>query len=234
MLIPLIALESLDMANVRFTDTAINIDLLDKVICRNLLQIRTVVNYYVDKPVFIRLASTSTRFRTLHLDRTSLIGITSSLPSHVPLVASIVHLTWTPSRVPVSEDDRDSVLTFVGAMTSLETLLMPMWTIGDYSTFLWGSIRPGTDKTVFDREPVDTSLLATLAALTHLRAVELIVQIGTLDDDPIASYVRAGPALRAVSIEVRNARSWSSEQRERVQAAGEEAGVTFSYREAST
>ena len=81
--------------------------------------------------------------------------------------------------------------------------------------------------------PQVLQLLDTLATLPLLRNVHLFVKLGIPHQICINSLIKASPAVNVLTIEMRDSRGWTWERRERVQAAGREAGVTFKYAETS-
>ncbi|KAL8286588.1 hypothetical protein RQP46_004605 [Phenoliferia psychrophenolica] len=150
-----------------------------------------------------------------------------------PLLPNLTRFSWTPERQPLDEIARDDVLALLGAMRSLESLSMPLWTLGNYCEFLEDTqivhdqTEPELDE--WDLAPIDRTVFDVVATLPRLRTVELIVRIGTLDDSDIVSFIKSIPSLRTLSIVSKRKRGWTSEEIERVRAAGEEVGVKFVY-----
>ncbi|KAL8286587.1 hypothetical protein RQP46_004604 [Phenoliferia psychrophenolica] len=179
------------------------------------------------------VAASPTNLRTLHLSS----WYTGYFPEILPLVPNLIHFSWTPDRQPLDEDSRDAVLTLLGAMTSLESLTIPLWTLGDYDEFYWethndddidGEEEPD-EEDGWDLKPVDHTVFDVLATLPRLRTVTLVAQIGKVEESDVMSFIKALPSLRTLSIVSKRKRGWTPEEIERVGAAGEDVGVNFVY-----
>ncbi|KAL8278723.1 hypothetical protein RQP46_008792 [Phenoliferia psychrophenolica] len=196
------------------------------------------------KPLEAALGSV-TGLRRLHLVRLGeglltlelIVRHTNYFDNLLPLIPNLYHFCWTPIRHPLDEEGRDAVLKLLGAMTSLESLVLPLWTLGDYNEYenkhLLGKIdhigqKPEGDE--WDLKPVDRSVFDVLATLPLLHTVELIAHIGALDESDVISFVNALPSLRTLLIVAKRKRGWSREAIESVRAAAEEAGVAFWYK----
>ncbi|KAL8293452.1 hypothetical protein RQP46_000153 [Phenoliferia psychrophenolica] len=224
LLIPLKALEVLDVTNVDLTSRhPIDAALVGRLALPRLRKLGIVLSESpVAEGVFAALTTGSTSgLRILDLDCTPVY----SFPTlDLAPLARIEELHWTPSRGPVEAGKtRDGVLALLGSMMHLQRLTMPMWIIGVFYEYLLSSL---SQKGIYgDDKDVDTSLLDTLAALPLLRSVHLFARMGVLDDEMVSAFVKAAPSLRTLSIDTRV--PWTPEQKERLLEAAKEAGVTF-------
>ncbi|KAL8279475.1 hypothetical protein RQP46_008037 [Phenoliferia psychrophenolica] len=141
------------------------------------------------------------------------------------LVTNIRHFIWTPGYLGPFElwdYDRDGLLALLGAMTSLEYLHLPLWTIDR-----------GFEGAVSGTQ-TDLALFDTLVALPSLQIIDLIVEGAELDHNRVITYLETCKPLRFLSIHFERERgrhynrcTWTREQRDTVGEAADRAGVTF-------
>ncbi|KAL8278724.1 hypothetical protein RQP46_008793 [Phenoliferia psychrophenolica] len=180
------------------------------------------------------LTGSATRLSTLDLSLRS----TDCFPDLMPLVSTLSYFCWAPERQPLDEGARDNVLKLLGAMTSLKSAVLPIWTLGDPRAF-------DNDMAIYDHAhyyrgdwdrwdlpPADRTVFDVLATLPLLHSVRLIADIGMLEAADVMDFMKTLPSLRDLVVySPRSSRrsGWSHDLIERVRAAGEEAGVAFVY-----
>ncbi|KAL8279544.1 hypothetical protein RQP46_008106 [Phenoliferia psychrophenolica] len=180
-LIPLKALEVLDIdCAVEYKNGRDPTNRLKALRLPNLRKLRiSLEGHSSNYPNFLfgTLASnSSTGIRMLELISHSFYRFSSeSIEPIIAHLSDVVHLTWVPPPYfnPLEDDSRDAVLTLLGAMTSLNSISMGMWTTDSINAV------PA------DPSPIDHTLFDTLATLPSLETVKLIVQGGALSTDHV-------------------------------------------------
>lgn len=169
-----------------------------------------------------KLAASSTAgIRVLDLDGTKYRLMSRRLiRPFLPLFIHVVHFTWDFwfAQEPIEKSARNGVVALLGAMTSLRSIHIATWTLEEWA---FDALDP------IDM-PIDRKLLDTLATLSSLHDVTLIVYAGVLDKDHIISFIDSHTPLRYLSIRILQG-GWTSEERENVRKAAKEARVAFSY-----
>ncbi|KAL8279504.1 hypothetical protein RQP46_008066 [Phenoliferia psychrophenolica] len=233
LLLPLTGLTSLSLDLVRCeSNKTFDPDLLNQLSMPHLRTLETGrLRHSEEHDIIINtLASGSTAgIQSLHIGGTSYRNFYKCLPSLLPFTSTLVDFSWSPDRQPLTTTDRDAVLALLGSMTSLQSLTLNLWTIGDPEMFfmkLYGEVDMafGTD------EPIDTTLFDSLATLPSLHTVDLKAYLGILDHEPVRKYLAKAPALRTLILTTRVSNVWTLAQWMRVRDAGEKARVVFAYK----
>ncbi|KAL8279498.1 hypothetical protein RQP46_008060 [Phenoliferia psychrophenolica] len=236
LLLPLTGLEVLGVQYVRYeSSTSFTPDLLDQLAMPHLRKLEAGPLRPSDEHdlIFNALASRSTAgLQSLNIGFTSYMDFSTYLPSLLPFTSTLVNFTWVPDREPLRTIDRDAVLFLLGSMSSVQSLTLSLWTLGDPEEFMQKlyyqlNFTFGTD------EPIDTTVFDTLVTLPDLHTVDLKAYLGVLDDKAVKEYITKAPALRTLIVTAPKAPEsnvWRLGQRRRVVDAGEKAGVLFSYK----
>ncbi|KAL8293311.1 hypothetical protein RQP46_000012 [Phenoliferia psychrophenolica] len=77
-------------------------------------------------------------------------------------------------------------------MTSLQSICISMWALLDEDF----------DYT-YDNPAIDTTLFDTLATLSNLHTVNLIVDEGTLDESKVVGFIESCKSLKILSLHVK-------------------------------
>ncbi|KAL8277918.1 hypothetical protein RQP46_009737 [Phenoliferia psychrophenolica] len=226
-LIPLKALQVLELPILKYPNAQNVKNLLDRLVIPQLRHLRIFVHpHSSDLPntLFAALAASSTveslDFANMPFSLTS----TSFIKSFISYLPNLTRVTWTPDPEPLKQGTR--------AAAAVED--------GEYDDDLFFVI--ATDEERIEREynqllnsTLDPTLFDTLATLQSLHTVHIVVNIGILSDLDLVSYLEeTSESLRCLSLLVLSpGRFWTQEQRRRVEEAGEKAGVTFMYEERS-
>ncbi|KAL8279502.1 hypothetical protein RQP46_008064 [Phenoliferia psychrophenolica] len=80
-----------------------------------------------------------------------------------------------------------------------------------------------------NRKPIDHTLFDTLATLSSLEAVKLIVRQWALSSDHVIAYLDSHESLQSLSIQFVSYSTWTPKERDTVKDAAERAGVAFSF-----
>ncbi|KAL8278727.1 hypothetical protein RQP46_008796 [Phenoliferia psychrophenolica] len=195
----------------------------------HILIITSVVGLSTD--ILKSLAGSTAELGSLHLGAAR----TDEFNELLPLLPTVVNFSWTPERQPIGENvnARDAVLKLLGAMTNVETLAIPLWTLDDDRRLGRGTLFcKGTEAQwdEWDRRRIDRAVFDVLATLPRLRAVEFTTRIGQLDQSDVIAFINSIPTLQTLSLVVKKKRGWTHEAIECVRAEGEEAGVVFTYK----
>lgn len=229
MLIPLQALVKLDMGDVRLSpDENPQAGLASGLALPHLreLRISTPSSPFrrINPPVLLSVLvkGTTAGLRTLDLFQSANMAVTPFVDTLIPYLSSLTNFIWIPPHPLVDDSNRASTLALIGSMISVKNMYLSMW-VGD-----------GPPRHLdLDLEPIDPAVFDPLATLPSLRTLHLLVGVGVLDDKPVIPFLsKAQPALRRVKVDENTRRHrtpWTEEQRARVEAAGEDAGVTFEY-----
>ncbi|KAL8276835.1 hypothetical protein RQP46_010766 [Phenoliferia psychrophenolica] len=226
---PLKGLQTLELDFVKcYTPPEEGSPILDNV--PHLRTLRTRISGDPDKFVDSLLLHTlGTGLQTLDLKDTqfgmlTIINPTDYAKSLVPSLSHLIHLTWMSHQIDVDVDEQVAVRTLIGAMTSLQSISIMMWALEDRRVVTRGTY---PNRHHFD---VDPKLLDTLKTLPALHTVELFVESARFDDEgPVISFIESHDALRSLHIHLKTTSGWTREQRDRVEAAGEAAGVVVGY-----
>ncbi|KAL8276446.1 hypothetical protein RQP46_011148 [Phenoliferia psychrophenolica] len=148
------------------------------------------------------------------------------IESLLPHLAKVVDLTWgapLPGSGAISNDAQDAVLKLIGGMTGLKSISMPTWP----TETSWIPNVPA------ENQPIDHTLLDTLATLPSLETVRLIAKAGLLSSDYVITYMDSHPSLQSLSIDILQD-GWMREQRDAVEQAANRADVKFSRSRVTT
>ncbi|KAL8281494.1 hypothetical protein RQP46_006178 [Phenoliferia psychrophenolica] len=237
LLIPLRALEELDIGGVWWYITDVDAFEIDALIENTALPHLRELWISIPReppgpPVLLSALAKGSAggLLTLNLCGSPVTTILPFLDTLTPYLSSVVNFDWTPRQSRNEEAtklelaDREPMLALIGSMTSITTFTMSMWVISDIG-------RPQT-RSQLSREPVDLSLLDTLATLPSLDSVEIYTEVGMLDEEAFVSFIKAVPTLGDLSVYEKTGAEkvpWTQAQCDRVRVAGEEAGMVFRY-----
>ncbi|KAL8276444.1 hypothetical protein RQP46_011146 [Phenoliferia psychrophenolica] len=133
-------------------------------------------------------------------------------------LTSVVAFTWGAFGSAIYNDTRGAVLKLVGAMESLQSIKISMWTLYTPPLILIDALET--------QQPIDHTLFDTLATLPSLQTVKLAIEVGILDSNHVIAYLESHKSLRSLSIEFSYA-TWTREERDAVEEAADQAGVSF-------
>lgn len=231
-------LELLDAAHARYSRLAEDADFQDqnRALLPRLREYRTALPTTHSISIFqppphasnlLALLAASPELRVLDLATTTYSTLIKVVDKLLPHLAQLTQFLWTPDHPRLPDvGQRAQVLKLIAALVDLEHVQLRAWTersIPSQQLFISDSSDDGGGTTV------DHSLLDTLATLPKLHTFHLSVTIGNLDETRVTSFIKACPALCVLSIAITTPDGWTPEQRERVQTASDDAGVTFTY-----
>ncbi|KAL8293458.1 hypothetical protein RQP46_000159 [Phenoliferia psychrophenolica] len=203
--------------------------LLDRLSLLHFRKLRIGLFRVFDEMLLRRLAtSTASGIQVLDLTRTEFNTMSLRATEYlIPDITTVIHLTWTPEELnafpsifPLRVPARDASLALIGAMKNLQHISI---SIGHLDNVAYYDFAPSDPN-----QPADRSVLGTLATLPSLHTVNLVVGAGSLDPSKVISFIGASVTLRLLSVKV-GKKGWTLEEKERVESASEEAGVSFAY-----
>ncbi|KAL8279491.1 hypothetical protein RQP46_008053 [Phenoliferia psychrophenolica] len=110
------------------------------------------------------------------------------------------------------------------ALPCLKTLRIQIEGVNDLSNTILAIVAAQSTTGI---QPIDHTLFDTLATLPSLQSVKLTVKLGELRSEQVIAYLDVHKSLRSLSIQF-SRDTWTREQRDAVEEAADQAGVSFS------